>query len=449
MATPESSQHDKQPAQLTDEAEYEDYEYEDYPCDDATLDEYLLENEARDGEDPEFWDQVKARAARDLAEAIRKEYDAPAEWSPYDDDTPEILAAPRRVSARQPANSRGAGRVRSSARGRERAPSPETKPRAEELAGCGTPAATRIVDLVAALGAIPLRAAVRIGDLLDGCGEPALYKASQRLDETGVIRRLQIRGDLNLNRVTGVATVLVAGSRWEEWIRRHSGATDVERAATAGCPRIAPRQLSVAAPDVLVHEQLALAMALLARILAGWKLARSDVWLDPAAQLLLKRLPPFGPSVALARSLARGAHKLDPTQHLVGLLPPPMKADERLYHKIEQTRFATIDLPCVVVGGTWSTRTDVTEAAEKLRYASPFALLATARSETDAERLRKLARDSEYAPGTRDRVFALRTDRFESWNRAAKELERTFRSTPDPDLRAHLRGWLYPEPRRD
>jgi hypothetical protein len=74
----------------------------------------------------------------------------------------------------------------------------------------------------------------------------------------------------------------------------------------------------VTAPDALIHEQLALAIVLLARILAGWRLARDDGWLDPAAQLLLRRLPVDGPSVALSRALRRRAHHLEPEQHVVG-----------------------------------------------------------------------------------------------------------------------------------
>jgi hypothetical protein len=96
----------------------------------------------------------------------------------------------------------------------------------------------------------------------------------------------------------------------------------------------------------------------------------------------------------------------------------------------------------VVVGGTWSTRTDFERAADKLRYASPFEVLAVGRNETDVKRLGKLSRASGYVPGMRDRITALRTGSFPMWRQAAVELDRVFGCTPKPELRARLQRWL-------
>jgi hypothetical protein len=63
------------------------------------------------------------------------------------------------------------------------------------------------------------------------------------------------------------------------------------------------------------------------------------------------------------------------------LLPPPLDGDDQLYRSHEVLRRDTVNLPCVVVGGTWSTRTEFERAAVKLRYASPFEVLAAVRKE--------------------------------------------------------------------
>ena len=307
---------------------------------------------------------------------------------------------------------------------------------------CFTPEARRLGAFVRALGVVPLHLAVRMLEAIDGQPGRMTYTASRQLHAAGVMdHRLAVR-DLDVPRVRGLQKVLVAGPRFRDW----SGEC-ADRAAARGESQsiaVGPAPLSPTAPDAMLREQLALAYAVLARVIGGWRVVRDDEWLRPAVELAIKRSPVLGYGVALGRARDRGACRLEEGHQVVGLLPPeavgagasapapaPKAADPRL-------------LPCLIVGGTWMTQPTLARAFPKLRYVHALEVLAARDSVEAVKRLQMDVRRLAKSHQAETRVTTLRTKTVGDWDRIVTEVDDAFGSTARDKLRTRVHTWLAP-----
>jgi hypothetical protein len=300
--------------------------------------------------------------------------------------------------------------------------------------------------VVRALGVVPLMTAVRIAQVLDARVKTSSYRASQALEEAGVLRRKWVRADLKGARVPGIGIVLVPGPEWTAWHeRRWSLALGDSETAT---PDTQPTPIGLAAPDRRIREQLALATEVLRRIAGGWQLASGDKWLEPAVEVALRKLPATDQAaVALSRVQRSRRLTVPSDRRLVGMLPPEgapspvVELSRKRRRKRSAARVETA-LPCVIVGGGWSSRTDFSHLAQTIGYAAPYEVLATNRGERDTEQLRRLIfkntnHNRGYCPLT-----SVRISQFSRWNAIATGLDDTLRTCPVEVLGDRLRQWL-------
>ena len=308
---------------------------------------------------------------------------------------------------------------------------------------CFTPAARRLVDFVRALGAVPLHLAVRMAGILDDESGRITYAASSQLHKAGVIGHRLARRDLNVPRVCGLEKLLVPGPQFRDW--SDACPDHVGTRAESHPARVAPGALSLTAPDAVVREQLALAYAVLGRIVRGWRVASGDEWLRNAVDLAMKASPPTGYGVWLGRARDRGGCRLGAKHRVFGLLPPEVRGDD------DHGEVASEDAPkpkpgapspCVIVGGTWMARSDVDDAFPKLRYSISLDVLAALGSNNAANALQTRVRELARPHTMTARVKALRTDRLEDWDRIASEVDDAFGSTSRDVVRTRLRDWL-------
>ena len=308
-----------------------------------------------------------------------------------------------------------------------------------------SPAASRLVDLVRGLGAVALGTAVSISTILDGRAKAITYRASLALEAAGVIRRAWAKRDLRHARAPGLGIVLLPGPLWDEWHEARFPLGVEPLAAPGGSPR--PTALPVTASDRQMREQVGMATELLRRVIEGWTVATGDAWLTEAVDMAIAKLPPTGPSVALSRARDSGRLRVTPEQSIVGLLPPagtgatwktnPPRRDGK-----RKAKAPAGPLPCVLVGGGWTTRTEFVATVKLTSYAAPYEVIASGRGATDAENLRRLVwkhaeKDRGYCPHT-----SIRTSNTGRQRALGAALDAALLATPRDVARTRLQAWL-------